>query len=144
MAGRKGSTYSSDFLKLTFNATAIANIADNASSAPLTNLFCSLHTANPAAGGSQTTSEAAYVGYARVSVARTSGGFTVTGASVSPAATVSFATCSSGTETETFGMIGTATSGTGKQLYSGPITPNIAVSVGVSPQWTTASAVTEA
>ena len=37
----KGSTFSNDLLKLIFNATAIANIADNAASGPLTNLYVS-------------------------------------------------------------------------------------------------------
>jgi hypothetical protein len=34
----KGDTFENDLVKLIFNATAIANIADNASSSPLTNL----------------------------------------------------------------------------------------------------------
>ena len=50
----KGSTFDNDLLKLIFNGTTIANIADNAVSSPLTNLYVSLHTATPAAGGSQT------------------------------------------------------------------------------------------
>jgi hypothetical protein len=143
MAGGKASTFENDLLKLIFNATAIANIADNAGSSPLTNLYVSLHTADPGAGGSQTTSEAAYTSYARVAVARTSGGFTVTGNSVSPAATISFPAATGGSETETYFAIGTASSGAGKILYRGPITPSISVSTGVTPQLTTASAVTE-
>ena len=71
MAGGKGSTFDNDLLKLIFNATPIATIADNAASTPLTSLYLSLHTADPGAGGSQTTSEAAYGGYARQPVART-------------------------------------------------------------------------
>ena len=80
-------------VELIFNATAIANIADNAATSPFTNLYVSLHTSSPGAGGSQTTNEAAYTSYARVAVARTSGGWTVTGSSVVPAATVSFSCC---------------------------------------------------
>jgi hypothetical protein len=37
-----------------------------------------------------------------------------------------------------------AASGASKILYSGPISPTIAVSTGVTPQLTTASTVTEA
>lgn len=139
----KGTTFSNDLLKLIFNATAIANIADNAASAPLTNLYASLHTADPAAGGSQTTSEIAYTSYARVAVARTTGGFTVTSNSVSPAATIAFPAGTGGTGTATYGMIGTASSGAGKQLYRGTVSPNIACGNGVTPQLTTASAITE-
>lgn len=74
----KGNTFENDFLKLVFNATAIANIADNAATSPLTNLYVSLHTADPGEAGDQTTSEITYTSYARVAVARTSGGWTVT------------------------------------------------------------------
>jgi hypothetical protein len=67
----KGNTFINDFLKLVLNATAIANIADNAASSPATNLYFSAHTASPGAGGDQTTNEVAYTSYARVAVART-------------------------------------------------------------------------
>jgi hypothetical protein len=143
MAGGKGSTYDNDFLKLTFNGTGIANIADNAGSSPLTVLYVSLHTADPGAGGSQTTNEAAYTSYARVAVARTTGGWTVSGSTVNPAATIVFVTATGGSETETFAAVGTASTGTGKILYRGPITPNIVVSTGVTPELTTTSAMTE-
>jgi len=139
----KGTTFSNDLLKLIFNATAIANIADNAASAPLTNLYLSLHTADPAAAGSQTTSEIAYTSYARVAVARTTGGWTVTTNSVSPVATVAFPAGTGGSGTATHGMVGTAVSGTGKQLYRGTVTPNIVTGDGITPQLTTASAITE-
>jgi len=139
----KGDTFENDFLKLIFNATAIANIADNAATSPLTNLYVSLHTADPGEAGSQTTNETAYTSYARVAVARTSGGWTVTAASVSPAATIVFPTCTAGTSTITHFAVGTLSSGAGKLLYSGTVTPNISVSNGVAPQLTTASTVTE-
>lgn len=139
----KGDTFENDFIKLIFNATAIANIADNAATAPLTSLYISLHTADPGEAGNQTTSEAAYTSYARVAVARTSGGFTVTGNSVSPAANVSFPAGTGGTGTATHFGIGTASSGTGKLLYSGTVTPNIVMGNGVTPILTTASTITE-
>lgn len=139
----KGATFDNDLLKLIFNATGIANIADNAASSPLTNLYVSLHTADPTASGNQTSSEANYTSYARVAVARTTGGFTVTTNSVSPAATISFPACTGGTNTITNWAIGTASSGTGKILYTGTVSPNISVSSGVTPQLTTASTVTE-
>lgn len=139
----KGDTFENDWLKLIFQATAIANIADNAATSPLTNLYVSLHTADPADAGNQTTSETAYTSYARVAVARTSGGWTVTGNSVSPVANIDFPACTGGTATITHFGIGTASSGTGKLLYSGTVSPNISVSSGVTPRLTTASTVTE-
>jgi hypothetical protein len=140
----KGATFDNDLLKLIFNASGIANIADNTATSPLTNLYLSLHTADPTAAGNQTSNEAAYTGYARVAVARSSSGFTVTTNSVSPTADSSFPACTGGTATITFFGIGTAATGTGKLLYSGTVSPNISVSSGVTPVVKAASTVTEA
>lgn len=140
----KGNTFENDLMKLTFQATAIANIADNAATSPLTNLQYSLHTADPGEAGDQTTSEISYTGYARVAVARTSGGHTVTNNSVSPAANIDFGQMTAGAGgTVTHFIVGSASSGAGKILYSGTVTPNIVVSNGVIPRLTTASAITE-
>ena len=139
----KGNTFINDLLKLFFNATAIANLADNAASSPLTDLYLSLHTSSPGAGGNQTTNECAYTSYARVAVARTSGGWTVSGQSVTPAATVAFPAATGGSETATHAAVGTASSGTGKLLWYGAISPTIAISNGVTPELTTSSAITE-
>jgi hypothetical protein len=139
----KGNTFENDLLKLIFNATAIANMADNAATSPLTNLYVSLHTGDPGEAGSQTTSECAYTSYARVAVARTSGAWTVTNNSVSPAANIDFPEATGGSETATYFAVGTASTGTGKVLYSGPISPTIAISTGVTPRLTTATAITE-
>ena len=139
----KSNTFETDLLDLIFNATAIANIADNAASAPLTNLYLSLHTGDPGEAGNQTTNECAYTSYAREAVARTSGGFTVSGNSVTLASAVDFTTATGGTETVTHFAVGTDLSGTGKILYSGTVTPNISVSSGVTPQLTTGTTITE-
>lgn len=140
----KGSTFDNDFLKLIYNATAIANIADNAATSPLTNLYASLHTADPTVSGNQTSSEISYTGYSRVAVARTSGGWTVTGSSVSPASTISFGQMTAGAGgTVTHVVVGTASSGTGKILHYGALSPNIVVANGVTPQINTSSTITE-
>jgi len=140
-----GNTFCNDLLKLIFNATAIANIADNAAASPLANLFVALHTANPGASGTQQTSEAAYTSYGRATVARTTGGWTASSAqSTSPVSAITFPAATGGSETETFGSVGVAISGATKLLYSGAVTPNIVVSSGVTPQLTTGSTVTEA
>jgi hypothetical protein len=137
-----GNTFENDLAKLIFNATAIANIADNAASSPLTNLQVSLHTADPGETGDQTTSEATYTSYARVAVARTTGGWTVTANSVSPAADITFPAATGGTNTITHFGIGTAASGAGKLLAKGTVTPNLSVSSGVTPRLTTATTIT--
>lgn len=137
-----GNTFENDLLKLIFQATAIANIADNASASPLTNLYYSLHTADPGEAGDQTTNEATYTSYARVAVARSGAGHTVTANSVSPAANVDFPAGTGGSGTVTYAAVGTASSGAGKLLVSGTVTPNIVTGSGVTPRLTTASAVT--
>lgn len=93
----KLSAIRNDLQKLIYNATAIANLADNAAASPLTNIFVALHTAFPTLAGDQTNSEVSYTGYARVAVARTSGGWTVTTNSVSPVAAVTFGQMTAGT-----------------------------------------------
>lgn len=139
----KSNNLETSILALIFNATAIANVADNAATAPLTALFVSLHTADPGEAGTQATSEATYTGYARVSVARTSGGWAVAAGSCSPVATISFPACTAGANTISFFGVGSAVSGVGSLFYSGTVTPNIAVSTGVTPQLATSSTITE-
>lgn len=139
----KSNTFENDLLGLIFNGTAIANLADDAGTSPLTELYVSLHTADPGEAGNQTTSECAYTSYARVAVARTAGGWTVTANSVSPAANIDFPAATGGTETATHVAIGTNETGTGKILYSGAITPNISISTGVTPRIGTGSTITE-
>jgi hypothetical protein len=140
----KGNTFENDLLKLIFNATAIANIADNAASSPLGNLFVALHTADPGEGGDQTTSEATYTSYARVSVARTTGGWTAsTSGSTSPVANIDFPAGTGGSGTVTHFSVGVATSGASKILYSGTVTPNIVTGNGITPRLTTATTITE-
>lgn len=144
MATGKGATFINDYLKLLLNATAIANIADNAASSPLTNLYMGLSTGTLNAASTQTTTEAAYTSYARVAIARTSSGFTASSAQSSAlVATCSFPAATGGSESETYAMLGTASSSTGKSLYWGAISVSLAVSNGVTPQLTTATTVTE-
>lgn len=139
----KGATFSDDLLALIFNAAAIANVADNAASSPLTNLYLAAHTADPS-GGSQSTNEISYTGYARKAVARTSGEWTVSAgaaALVNPQSFPANSGASAGTITHI--SVGTASSGTGKLLYSGAISPTISVAAGVTPTVNAGSQVTE-
>lgn len=139
----KGNTFENDLLALIFNATAIADLAENDTTSPLTSLYLALHTANPDETGNQTTSECAYTSYARVAVNRNSGGFTVSGNQVTLTANVDFPACTGGSETATHFSVGTASSGTGKILYKGAISPTIAISTGVTPRLTTGTTITE-
>lgn len=140
----KGNTFENDWLKLIFNGTAIADLAENDTTSPLASLFVALHTADPGEAGDQTTNETAYTGYARQPVARTTGGWTVTGNSVSPVANIDFPACTASPGGAiTHFSVGVAVSGATKILYSGTVTPNITMAVGVIPRLTTASTITE-
>lgn len=139
----KGNVFEANLLELIFNGTAIANIADNAGTAPLTNLYVALHTADPGEAGNQSTNECVYTSYARVAVARTSGGWTITANSVSPTTNIDFPAATGGSETITHVSVGTDLTGTGKILYYGSVTPNIAVSLNITPRIGTTSTITE-
>ena len=138
----KGDTFENDFLKLIFNATAIAELAQDDGTSPATTLTVALHTADPGEAGTQATNEIAYTGYARIAVARTTGGWTVTANSVSPVANIDFGEMTGGAG----GTVSHFSVGTGvanKLLYSGTVTPNIVVTTGVTPRLKTTSTVME-
>ncbi len=142
----KSDAYETALLSLVFQNTAIANLGDAAGLRATTtagSLFASLHTADPGEAGTQLTSEIAYTSYARVAVARSAGGWTVTGNSVVPVAAITFPAGSGGSGTATHFGIGTLTSGAGLLLYKGAITPTIVCGSGVTPQLTTATSITE-
>lgn len=137
----KTNAFENSLLLLIFNGDTIADIAEDDTTSPATNLTVSLHTGDPGEAGDMTTNEAAYTSYARVTVARTSGGWTVSGNSVSPASNIEFPAATGGSETITHFGIGSGVSD--NLMYSGTVTPNISVSDGVTPRLTTASAITE-
>jgi hypothetical protein len=123
MPGQASGSVNSQLL-LIFNTTTWANVAINATSGPFTNWYLSLHTADPIAGN-QSTSELSYSGstpYARVAVARSSGGFTVSSNTVVTAGNTTFPQNTSITsQTALFWGVGSASSGNGIIEYSGPI-----------------------
>ena len=145
----KSDTFENDLLLLLFNNTAIANIGDVAGLRATTTagtFWLSLHTADPGEAGSEITNETAYTAYARQAVNRASGagGFTVTGSSVSPTTNTDFPECTAapGGPITHFGIVNTA-SGAGKLLYSGTMTPNVTMAVGVAPRVKYTSTVVE-
>ncbi len=130
-------------LGLIFNATAWANYAVNATASPQTEIATALHTADPGDGGTMSTSESSYTNYARVSVARTTGGFTApAGGSTALVANLDFASSGAAGGTITHGSFGKNGGGAADIIVTGAITPNIAVgSAGIIPRLTTASTV---
>ncbi len=145
----KSDTFENDWMLLLFNNTAIANIGDAGglrATVGAGTFWVSLHTADPGEAGTAVTNETGYTGYARQAVNRASGagGFTVTGNSVSPTTNVDFTECTAvpGAAITHFGIVNTV-SGAGKLLYSGTVTPNITMAVGVIPRIKNTSTITE-
>lgn len=125
-------------LTLYFNNTNHANIGDVTGvrgSTTAGSFYIGLHTGDPGEAGNQTTSEATYTGYARVAVARSAGGFTVSGNTVSNTAVITFPICTGGTNTVTYFSIGTDSSGVGNLLFSGALTASLAISNGITPNF---------
>ncbi len=128
-------------LQLLFNNTDWANLGDATGlrgSSTAGSYYISLHTSDPGEAGSQTTSEATYTGYGRVAVARSAGGWTVSGTAptqAANAAAVNFAACTAGSNTITHFAIGRDVSGAGELIISGALTASLAVSAGISPSF---------
>lgn len=132
----KSTALCNQYLGLVFNATPMPNIADNASSSPLTNLFLSLHTASPGTGGNQTTNETSYTNYARVAVVRTTSGWQLpSGGSTQNNLLTQFAQCGVTGATITHVGIGTALTGSGTMLYAGALNSSLTVANLIQPQF---------
>lgn len=125
-------------LTLYFNNTDHANVGDAAgiqNSATAGSFYISLHTADPGETGTQTTSEATYTSYARVAVARSGAGWTISGANVSNAAAVNFPAATGGTNTITHFGIGSALTTAGNLFFKGALDNPLAVSSGITPSF---------
>lgn len=142
----KTNSWENGLLLLLFNNTNFANVGDATGlrgSTTAGSLYFSLHTADPGEAGDQTTNEVTYTSYARVAVARSGAGFTVSGNAASVAANVTFPAGTGGSGTATHWGLGTASSAAGVLLYKGAISPNIVTGSGVTPQLTAGQVVTE-
>lgn len=132
----KSNSFETALLGLIFNNSDIAGIGDAGgvqNSATAGSLYVSLHTADPGEAGDQTTSEATYTNYARVAVARSGAGWTVSGNSATNAAQITFPQCGASGNTVTYVGIGTDTSGAGTLLYSGALNSSLGVSLNITP-----------
>lgn len=125
-------------LNLMYRAADWANVADNAASAPLTNVYVALHTATlTAATNSQAENEVAYTNYARQAVARSTGWSAGSGGSTNNAALLQFP--QSGATGATLAAVSTGTTVSGATpvwhygTLNSPIT--IGASASITPQF---------
>jgi hypothetical protein len=134
----KSNTFENELLLLIFNNSDIANIGDASglqNSATAGSLYVALHTADPGEAGTASTSEAAYTGYARVAVARSGAGWTVTSNNVTNAADIVFGTASGGTpETLTHWSICKESAGSSVILYKGSLSSSLVVNNNIAPR----------
>jgi len=122
-------------LKLIMQAVTWSSWAEDKVASPFTNVYVSLHTGDPGEAGDQTTSETAYTSYARVAVARTAGGWAVTGNTADNVAAVTFVTATGGPSTLTHFGLGSAVSGAGELIGSGALTASLIVNTGITPEF---------
>lgn len=125
-------------LNLMYRATAWANVADNAASAPLTNVPVALHTATlTAATNSQAENEVAYTNYARQNVARSTGWTAASGGSISNAALLQFPQSGATGATLAAVSTGVATSGATAVWHYGTLNSPITIgaSASITPQF---------
>ncbi len=127
---------------LLFNNTAINDVGDQAGlpgSTGAGSWSIALHTAAPddESPGLQTANEATYQGYARQSVARTVGGWTISGNQVSNAAQIQFGQSqgSPASQTVTHFSLGMSDGGspTDEVFYVGALSSSLNVTNGVNP-----------
>ena len=142
----KSNAFETALLGLIFENTAIANVGDASGLRATTtagSLYFSLHTSSPGEAGDQTTNEITYTSYARVAVARSAAGWTVTGNTTAVDANVTFPLGTGGSGTATHWGLGTSSTGAVLLLYYGAISPSIVCGSGVTPQLTAGNCVTE-
>ncbi len=125
------------YLDLTFLNIDFADIGDATGlrgSSTAGNFYITLHTADPGEGGSQSTNEVTYSGYARIAVLRSGSGFSRTGSTISNVANIQFAEAGVAvSQVATYFSIGTASSGAGVILGSGVLDTPRTITEGISP-----------
>jgi hypothetical protein len=132
----KSTGASNAIVNLIYSATTWANVAVNATVAPLTAIFISLHTASLTPGGSgQNENETAYTNYARQSTPRSTGWDAASGGETANAGQINFPQCGVTGATLTHVATGTAVSGAGAVFHYGALNSPLAVANGITPQF---------
>lgn len=129
----KSTATCNNLLALIYNATPWANIADNAASAPVTNIYVALATASYAVSSTMSSNEATYTNYVRQTVARSTGGWTAPSSrSTGNAAQITFPQCGASGNTITSAATGKA-AGASDIFHYGDLNAPITVSNLIQP-----------
>lgn len=130
--------FENGLLSLIFENANYANVGDatglrGSSTAGV--FWISLHTADPNETGTQTTSEAAYTSYGRVSVARSTSGWSVASGVADNDAAITFPACTGSSSSVTHFGIGSDETSTGNLFLKGATSATLAVSSGITPEF---------
>jgi hypothetical protein len=131
-------SFEAALLSLIFENANAANVGDATGLRGSTTagvFYVSLHTADPTETGTQTSSETAYTNYARVSVARSTAGWTVASSIADNDAVITFPQCGASGATLTYFGIGSDTSGVGNLFMSGALAASLAVANLITPSF---------
>ena len=131
----KSTSTCNNIVGLYYNATPIANIADNAAASPITLVYMALATASYIAASTLASNETAYTDYVRQSTARTTGGWTApAGGATSNAAAIEYPQCGVTGATITSAATGKST-GAADVFHYGDLNASIAVSNQIQPRF---------
>lgn len=133
----KATAICNSILGLMYRAAAWANVADNASSSPVTQVRVALHSANlTAATGLQNENEATYTNYARVTTSRNTTDWAApSGGVLANAILLQFPQGGATGQTQTHVSTGTGASGATPAWHYGALNSALAVANGITPQF---------
>ena len=130
--------FENGLLSLIFENANYANVGDatglRGSTVPDV-FYISLSTGTLTDTSTQATTETTYTGYARVSVARSTAGWTVTAGVADNDAAITYGLDTVGSATITDFGIGSASSAAGNLFLYGVLTASLAVSPGITPSF---------
>ncbi len=130
--------FENGLLSLIFENANYANVGDATGLRGSTTagvFYISLSTGTLTDTSTQATTEATYTGYARVSVARSTVGWTVAAGVADNDAAVTFGAATAGTNTITDFGIGSDATTAGNLFLYGALTASLAVSAGITPSF---------
>lgn len=137
MAGSKKDSFETALLQHIFQNANIADIGDATGlrgSSTAGNFYIALYTAAPT--DSTQGTETVYTNYARVGVARSAGGWTVSGNNCSNTSAITFPQCgATGGTLVAFSINKGDVETTDDAIYWGDLTSNLAVSSGITPEF---------
>lgn len=130
--------FEAGLLSLIFENANYANVGDatglrGSSTAGV--FYIGLHESDPGETGDQTTNEGNYTSYARVSVARSTAGWSVASSVADNDAAINFPACTGGSDTASHFSIGSDASGAGNLFMKGALAAPLAISTGITPSF---------